>query len=118
MFPQKAPGLNNIVIVVCPLNFIVKHQIDVLLSRGISAHVLRVSQDEKMDRQTPILFDFENVELECHILDTTLSGANKILFSHPEAIMSKEGRKLMKSEQYQQQVVAWVIDEAHCIKIW
>ena len=118
LFPQKVPGLNNIVIVVCPLNSIVKDQIDVLLSRGISAEVLRVSQDNNMDRHTPSLFDFENVELECEISDTILSGANKIIFCHPEAILSDQGRKLMKSEQYQQRVVAWVIDEAHCIKIW
>ena len=82
LFPQKVPGLNNIVIVVCP------HQIDVLLSRGISGEVLWVSQDENMDRHTPSLFDFENVELECEISDTILSGANKIIFCHPEAILS------------------------------
>ena len=71
-----------------------------------------------MDRHTPSLFDFENVELEREISDTILSGANKIIFCDPEAILSDQGRKLMKSEQYQQRVVAWVIDEAHCIKIW
>ena len=31
LFPQKVPGLNNIVIVVCPLNSIVKDQIDVTM---------------------------------------------------------------------------------------
>lgn len=118
LFPQKVQGLNNIVIVVCPLNSIVKDQIDVLLTRGISADVLRTSQDENMDRQTTALFNSENVEPGSQTSDMILNGANKILFCHPEAILSKEGRQLMKSEEYQKRVVAWVIDEAHCIKIW
>jgi hypothetical protein len=35
LFPQKMTGFENIVMVVCPLNSIVKDQINVLMSRGI-----------------------------------------------------------------------------------
>ncbi len=116
LFPQKMTGFENIVIVVCPLNSIVKDQIDVLMSRGISADVLRIS--ENVGTHSLTLFNSVNVETECQIPDKILNGEYKILFCHPEAILSKEGRQLMKSNEYQKRVAAWVIDEAHCIKIW
>ena len=46
-----------------------------------------------------------------------VNGQVKILFCHPEAILNNEGRTLMTSVQYQKRVVAWVVDEAHCVKI-
>ena len=45
LFPQKMTGFENIVIVACPLNSIVKDQIDILMSRGILADVLRISEN-------------------------------------------------------------------------
>ena len=119
LFPQKMTGCENIVIVVCPLNSIVKDQINVLASRGISAGVLRTSVN--VDTQSVTLFNDSvtcNAETNCQIPDKILNGEYKILFCHPEAILSKEGRRLMKSNEYQKRMAAWVIDEAHCIKIW
>ena len=46
------------------------------------------------------------------------SGKVKILFAHPEAILSEHGRSLMSSKVYQKKVVAVVVDEAHCICLW
>jgi superfamily II DNA helicase RecQ len=51
-----------------------------------------------------------NVDTECQIPDKILNGEYKILFCHPEAILSKEGRQLMKYDEYQKRVAAWVID--------
>lgn len=45
-------------------------------------------------------------------------GLAKIVFCHPEAVLSEEGRRLMKSDIYQNNVVACVVDEAHCIDMW
>ena len=86
------------------------------MSRGISADVLRIS--ENVGTQSLTLVNSVNVETECQIPDKILNGEYKISFCNPEAILSKEGRQLMKSNEYQKRVAAWVIDEAHCIKIW
>ena len=45
-------------------------------------------------------------------------GQCKILFAHPEDILSDIGRKLMISDVFQKNVVACVIDEAHCVEMW
>ncbi|CAB4000680.1 Hypothetical predicted protein [Paramuricea clavata] len=45
-------------------------------------------------------------------------GQCKILFAHPEDILSDIGRKLIKSDVFQKNVVACVIDEAHCVEMW
>ena len=119
LFPQKMTGCENIVIVVFQLNSIVKDQINVLASRGISTGVLRTSVN--VDTQSVTLFNDSvtcNAETNCQIPDKILNGEYKIIFCHPEAILSKEGRRLMKSNEYQKRMAAWVMDEAHCIKIW
>ena len=65
----------------------------------------------------------ENTDLD---IDFTLcekkklrDGQYHIVFAHPESFVScKYGRSLLLSEVYQQNVVAIVIDEAHCILDW
>ena len=118
LFPPKKYGLNNIVIVISPLNSIMEDQINTLKLRGISADVLRVRNSDDFDTTAASLFPSDEDEPQYRIPDNVAKGEVKILFCHPEAILSKEGRHLMKSEEYQKRVVAWVIDEAHCIKIW
>ena len=46
------------------------------------------------------------------------NGRVEILLSHPESLLSEEGRKLLKSKIYLENVVAIVVDEAHCIDLW
>ena len=46
-------------------------------------------------------------------------GHYHIVFAHPETmISSKYGRELLLSKTYQENVVALVVDEAHCIVEW
>ncbi|XP_028413527.1 uncharacterized protein LOC114536363 [Dendronephthya gigantea] len=46
-------------------------------------------------------------------------GYYNILFAHPESLVTNSyGRKLMRSNVYQQNVCAIVVDEAHCILEW
>ena len=46
-------------------------------------------------------------------LNMVLKGKAQIIFAHPEALLCEEGRKLLKSKVYQENVVACVVDEAH-----
>lgn len=45
-------------------------------------------------------------------------GRCSIIFAQPEALLSAEGRKLMCSKVFQDNVAACVIDEAHCVELW
>ena len=47
-----------------------------------------------------------------------LNGDTQLVFAHPEALLCKEGRTLMKSQVFQKNVVACVVDEAHCVEMW
>lgn len=55
---------------------------------------------------------------ECIVAKAVIDGMVKLLFAHPEALLSTFGRKLLSSKLYQDNVVACVIDEAHCVEIW
>ena len=46
------------------------------------------------------------------------AGNCKLVFGHPEAFLSSNGRKLLRSPVYQKRVVACVIDEVHCVMEW
>jgi len=47
-----------------------------------------------------------------------VNGNTSIVFAHPEALLSKEGRELMGSKVFQENVVACIVDEAHCVELW
>lgn len=120
-------GEKNIVLVVCPLNSIIEDQFKVLEERGISADVLQLSSDQTRDCESLFPSDQTTcVESECNAGEAKLKSPNEkivngdvqIVFAHPEALLSKEGRKLMNSDVYKRNVVACVVDEAHCVEIW
>ena len=66
------------------------------------------------------------MDSECNAGEAKLKSSNEkivngdvqIVFAHPEALLSKEGRILMNSDVYKTNVVACVVDEAHCVEIW
>ena len=117
----------NIVLVVCPLNSIIEDQLKVLKERGISADVLQLVRDDSADCES--LFcsekddpDSENSTVAAQLKlkrpnEKLVKGDIQIIFSHPEALLSKEGRELMKTQVFQINV-ACVVDEAHCVEIW
>ena len=114
----------NIVIVVCPLNSIIEDQLKVLRDRRITADVLKLAVNKskpaenlfRNERQEPN----EHVEspTRTHLPEDLVNGNTSILFAHPEALLCKEGRELMGSKVFQNNVVACVVDEAHCVELW
>ena len=112
----------NIVIVVCPLNSIIEDQLKVLKARGITADVLQLAVN--MNEPAENLFETEQESSE-HVAKESpklpphvVNGNTSIVFAHPEALLSKEGRELMGSKIFQENVVACVVDEAHCVELW
>ena len=113
----------NIVIVVCPLNSIIEDQLKVLKARRITTDVLQLGVNEKEPAET--LFRNEQEPSEHVVPDSptkfpqdVVNGNTSIVFAHPEALLSKEGRELMASKVFQDNVVACIVDEAHCVELW
>ena len=119
--------VNQIVIMVSPLNALMSNQISRLGSSGVRACILDVNK-----RTNEVLNEI-NDELEEHDIDYELAecdfrlceeekvrrGLYHIVFAHPESLVSsKYGHSLLQSKQYQENVCAIVIDEAHCILEW
>ena len=69
--------------------------------RGISAvYIGGVAQDEKKS-------------------DEVLQGLHRLVYTSPEAILTNSTwRDMLHSETYQENLVALVVDEAHCVKKW
>lgn len=47
-----------------------------------------------------------------------VNGHAKIVFAHPEDILSDVGQKIMITDIIQKNVVPCVIDEGHCVEMW
>lgn len=115
----------NIVILVCPLNSIIEDQLRVLRDRNITSDVLQIAKNcipiENLfaEGQEPCQESSDHVEPKLkHFPNNLVNGNTSIIFAHPEALLSNEGRKLMGSKVFQDNVVALVVDEAHCVNLW
>lgn len=121
LLPDLIPvkDVSNIVIVVTPLNSIIENQVEILSRRNIPTGVLIKNETSFISNS---LFanqnELDETKEEYTIPELIVKGKCKLLFCHPEAVLSKSGRALMKSDVYQKNVVACVIDEAHCIEMW
>ena len=121
----SAAAVNSIVVVVSPLNALMSDQIQRLRMSGIRASVIKARESEGNELA-------DNIELEENINEKQVdidfwlceesklrNGHYHIVFAHPESLISSNyGRELLLSELYQENVVAIVIDEAHCIVDW
>ena len=113
-------NVSSIVVVVSPLNSLMTDQVYRLRMSGIQASVVNIKESDKdqmaddSDENTDLDIDFTLCEKK-----KLRDGQYHIVFAHPESFVScKYGRSLLLSEVYQQNVVAIVIDEAHCILDW
>ena len=128
-------GNGNIVLVVCPLNSLIDDQVTYLRTLNFPCGVLRL--EEKSKGKGAVEHPFSNdgnestednddeedgsiAEEESDIVCSAdvLAGKCKLLFGHPEAFLCANGRKLLRSTAYQNSVVTYVIDEAHCVQTW
>lgn len=111
--PRKCS--QNIVIVVTPLTSIIEDQIKTMEAQCVPAGVLNTEREETSEIIS--LFS-KDITHKIQITENVKLGKIKILFSHPESILSAEGMRLLKSPIFRQNVAACVIDEAHCVELW
>ena len=52
-------------------------------------------------------------------VDEVYEGNYQLVFTSPEALLTNETwRGMLHSSVYQERLVAFVVDEAHCVKKW
>ena len=90
----------SIVVVVTPLVAIMKEQVSDLESKRMSAvHVI-----SNLDK---------NVE------SAVLDGKFGVVYISPESLLRHvKWREMLRSDLYQQNLVGFIVDEAHCVKKW
>ena len=113
--------VNSIVIVVSPLNSLMSNQISRLNVSGIRASVMNIKEGRK--RLASCVADTDELAVDVDFSqceeEKLRDGHYHIVFAHPETLISsKYGQELLLSEQYQENLVAIAIDEAHCIIEW
>ncbi|XP_070547945.1 uncharacterized protein [Ptychodera flava] len=101
------------VLVISPLNALILEQVQKLRAIGMKAASLDVKTKACSE-------DSSEVELEeTDDLKLIETGDIHVLFAHPEAIVSnKDGRSLLISRKYRENLVAVAVDEAHCCIDW
>ena len=110
---------------------LIEDQLKVLKSRRSSVDVLQLENDEKSEslflsdencsknREDATADDHARpLNCEPRRRHVKIHGRTQIVFTHPEALLSKGGRELMNSRVCQNNVVACVVDEAHCLEMW
>ena len=107
----------NIVLVIAPLTSIIEDQVLVLQQRGITAGVLHI-EDTRDSIESLFLDKKDYSAAEPTKSNEIINGNFSLLFAHPEALLNDNGRTLMSSKVYQNNVVALVVDEAHCVDSW
>ena len=100
-----------VVVIVSPLNALIKDQLRRINERSIRAAALNVKRKQNTG---DLELDFENAN------PSLLKYAKyDMLFLRPEAFLAcMDGKELLQSAPYQRSVKAIVVDEAHCILEW
>ena len=112
----------SIVINVSPLNSLISDQIQRLGLRGIRAPAIGVKNARGELDENDTEQDIQDAtDINCWLCEEQKlsDGLYHIVFAHPESFISnKYGRDLLLSKKYTENVVAIVVDEAHCILDW
>jgi ATP-dependent DNA helicase RecQ len=90
----------SIVVVVTPLAAIMKDQVSDLGCKQISAIQVTSSVDEVVENEI-------------------MHGKFNIIYISPELLLRKHvWREMLRSDLFQQRMVGFIVDEAHCVKKW
>lgn len=91
----------SIAVVVSPLTSLMMDQQHKFLPRGISVEFLGEAQkDEK-------------------IISSVLDGKTQLVYISPESLMqNKRYWNMFQGRSYQENMISFVVDEAHCVRLW
>ncbi|XP_057290804.1 ATP-dependent DNA helicase RecQ-like [Hydractinia symbiolongicarpus] len=103
----------SMIIVITSLNSIIDDQMKFLKKVGMECFHLKSPFDIEEARTNLFSDSYPDNEVDSTALPDFSIKKFKILFCHPEAILSDVGRNLLKTNTLQK-----VVDEAHCIDTW
>ena len=96
----KTGRSKSIVIAVSPLIALMKDQVSALSAKGLAVGCVT---SESSDTE----------------LAQVRNGHYQLVFFSPEALLGvRRWRQMLQGELYSQRIVAFVVDEAHCVKKW
>ena len=52
------------------------------------------------------------------VTQAVLNGEIHLVYISPECLFSKRYWRMFQSMKYQEKMIAFVVDEAHCVKMW
>ena len=139
LLSRKTGNENLFVIVLSPLNSIMKDQVRQMCMKGVKAcyldmlckngetYMLKGAATDMEDAEDEYEMSEENeetsddglIESSVQLNDIENSGSFKILYCHPEALLSsRAGQALARSKHFRRNVCCVAIDEAHMIQEW
>ena len=99
-FNSLRKSSSSIMIVISPLKTLMLDQMEIFNAKGVQAI-------------------YVGDELDVKSMDNVKSGKCALLFISPEALIRGcTWRELLRSQIYQENLVAVVVDEAHCVEKW
>ena len=97
---KKTSPSTSIVIAVSPLIALMKDQVASLSARGLAVGCITQESSEE-----------ERAKVK--------NGQYQLVLFSPEALLSfRRWRELLQGEGYSSRIVAFIVDEAHCVKKW
>ena len=109
---QRPTQKKSIVLVVSPLNALIRDQVTKLKQSGLKACILKgdhgEGEEERKEEQEGLAFSaIENLK------------EFQLIFAHPEALEgNKNVIKLLKTAEFKNRMKAIVVDEAHLVVDW
>ncbi|KAL5489364.1 hypothetical protein EMCRGX_G018451 [Ephydatia muelleri] len=101
-FDDMYGRVGSIALIVSPLKALMKDQVSSLSSRGLSAAYVNGETENDKSQLTEIL-----------------NGKFHIIFISPELLLTNlTWREMIRTRTYMNNLVAFVVDEAHCIPKW
>ena len=99
-FNSLRKSSSSVVIVISPLKALMLDQTQIFNAKGIEA----IYAGDELDKKS---------------MDSVKSGKYALVFISPEAIIGGcMWREMLRSQIYQENLVAVVVDEAHCVEKW
>ena len=99
-FNSLRKSSSSVVVVISPLKALMLDQAQIFNAKGIEAI-------------------YAGDELDAKSMDSVKSGKYALVFISPEAIIGGcMWREMLRSQIYQENLVAVVVDEAHCVEKW
>ena len=101
MFDNLRGATGSIVICVSPLTSLLLDQRSKFSPRGLSVEFVGEAQESS------------------EALNEVEKGRVQLVYTSPESLTSnRRCRSMLSSDVYRQNLVAFVVDEAHCVKKW